>query len=347
MAEGRINPAIARQLVVSDKAVEKHVGNIFSKLDLPPTDRRPPPRAGGSAMGEGMTVTERTRDRSPHPDGPHQPAHRATTGTSTADATRPGVAGSARAVWIALGGILAIAALAGARTASSASSPTRSTRNVRPSRATTSRRWTVSNESGSVTITATPGDTVTVVAKVSDGWQATDMSMQVVDGVLELHADCPAFVSPWCNVDYTVAIPADRPVTVDGSGRCSGARDDRHPSTSTATTGASNSTTSAATSGCRTTTAASSDGDSTASTSMRGTRTAGSSCRSSIRRSRCRRAPRTAASRSSSPTPRCSTASTCTPTTAAPTTSCAPTPTSDHVIELSSRERLRHPPPPG
>jgi DNA-binding NarL/FixJ family response regulator len=35
MAEGRSNPAIARALVVSDKAVEKHVGNIFLKLDLP------------------------------------------------------------------------------------------------------------------------------------------------------------------------------------------------------------------------------------------------------------------------------------------------------------------------
>jgi DNA-binding NarL/FixJ family response regulator len=38
MAEGRTNPAIARSLVVSDKAVEKHVSNIFSKLDLPPTE---------------------------------------------------------------------------------------------------------------------------------------------------------------------------------------------------------------------------------------------------------------------------------------------------------------------
>ena len=36
MAEGRANPAIARELVVSDKAVEKHVSNIFLKLDLPP-----------------------------------------------------------------------------------------------------------------------------------------------------------------------------------------------------------------------------------------------------------------------------------------------------------------------
>jgi DNA-binding NarL/FixJ family response regulator len=38
MAEGRSNTAIARALVVSDGAVEKHVSNIFTKLDLAPTD---------------------------------------------------------------------------------------------------------------------------------------------------------------------------------------------------------------------------------------------------------------------------------------------------------------------
>jgi DNA-binding NarL/FixJ family response regulator len=35
MAEGRSNAAIARTLVVSEGAVEKHVANIFTKLDLP------------------------------------------------------------------------------------------------------------------------------------------------------------------------------------------------------------------------------------------------------------------------------------------------------------------------
>jgi len=35
MAEGRSNTAIARHLVVSEGAVEKHVRNIFTKLDLP------------------------------------------------------------------------------------------------------------------------------------------------------------------------------------------------------------------------------------------------------------------------------------------------------------------------
>src|SRR5580658_6437985 len=35
MAEGRSNAAIAKELVVSEGAVEKHVANIFTKLDLP------------------------------------------------------------------------------------------------------------------------------------------------------------------------------------------------------------------------------------------------------------------------------------------------------------------------
>ncbi|WP_024287779.1 response regulator transcription factor [Cellulomonas sp. KRMCY2] len=37
MAEGRSNAAIATALVVSPGAVEKHVGNVFAKLGLPPS----------------------------------------------------------------------------------------------------------------------------------------------------------------------------------------------------------------------------------------------------------------------------------------------------------------------
>lgn len=42
MAEGRTNSAIANHLVISEGAVEKHVANIFSKLNLPSssTDHR-------------------------------------------------------------------------------------------------------------------------------------------------------------------------------------------------------------------------------------------------------------------------------------------------------------------
>ncbi len=36
MAEGRSNAAIADELVVTERAIEKHVTSIFGKLDLPP-----------------------------------------------------------------------------------------------------------------------------------------------------------------------------------------------------------------------------------------------------------------------------------------------------------------------
>ncbi len=39
MAEGRTNSSIAEALVVTEGAVEKHVTNIFQKLDLPPADQ--------------------------------------------------------------------------------------------------------------------------------------------------------------------------------------------------------------------------------------------------------------------------------------------------------------------
>jgi DNA-binding NarL/FixJ family response regulator len=38
MAEGRDNATIAAALVITERAVHKHVGNIFRKLGLPPTD---------------------------------------------------------------------------------------------------------------------------------------------------------------------------------------------------------------------------------------------------------------------------------------------------------------------
>jgi DNA-binding NarL/FixJ family response regulator len=37
MAEGRSNQSIAEQLVITERAVEKHITSIFSKLDLPVT----------------------------------------------------------------------------------------------------------------------------------------------------------------------------------------------------------------------------------------------------------------------------------------------------------------------
>jgi DNA-binding NarL/FixJ family response regulator len=38
MAEGRSNAAIAKQLFVTEKAIAKHINNIFAKLGLPPSE---------------------------------------------------------------------------------------------------------------------------------------------------------------------------------------------------------------------------------------------------------------------------------------------------------------------
>jgi DNA-binding NarL/FixJ family response regulator len=38
MAEGRSNGAVAAKLFITEKAVSKHINNIFTKLDLPPSD---------------------------------------------------------------------------------------------------------------------------------------------------------------------------------------------------------------------------------------------------------------------------------------------------------------------
>ncbi len=38
MAEGHDNTTIAKTLVVTERAVSKHIGNVFLKLSLPPSD---------------------------------------------------------------------------------------------------------------------------------------------------------------------------------------------------------------------------------------------------------------------------------------------------------------------
>jgi Bacterial regulatory proteins, luxR family len=55
MAEGHSNPAIARRLALSASAVEKHIGNIFAELGLPPRRRPAPPGPRRSRLPSGLT----------------------------------------------------------------------------------------------------------------------------------------------------------------------------------------------------------------------------------------------------------------------------------------------------
>lgn len=72
----------------------------------------------------------------------------------------------------------------------------------------------VDNENGPVEITGADVEEITVVADISHGLRRTGNRMEVVDGILRLDADCP-LVPVWCEVAYTVTVPADLPVTAD------------------------------------------------------------------------------------------------------------------------------------
>ena len=75
----------------------------------------------------------------------------------------------------------------------------------------------ISNEEGSITVNTTETDTIVVTAHVDDGWQSTDVSSRIDNGQLVIRGGCPTFGSPWCRVDFTVEIPADLPITINGS----------------------------------------------------------------------------------------------------------------------------------
>ncbi len=75
----------------------------------------------------------------------------------------------------------------------------------------------ISNEEGAITVNATETDTIVVTAHVNNGWRATDVSSRIVGRELVIRGGCPVVGSPWCNVSFTVEIPADRPMTINGS----------------------------------------------------------------------------------------------------------------------------------
>ncbi len=61
MAQGKNNAAVAASLVLSERAVEKHINSIFSKLALSPGARRPPPGEGGAPLPVGPERLEPRR----------------------------------------------------------------------------------------------------------------------------------------------------------------------------------------------------------------------------------------------------------------------------------------------
>jgi hypothetical protein len=74
---------------------------------------------------------------------------------------------------------------------------------------------------GWVQVTAGPVDSISIERTVERGLRAPAVSAAVTSAgdELVLSGDCPAVVSSWCSVDYTVVVPPDTEVIVDsGSG---------------------------------------------------------------------------------------------------------------------------------
>jgi hypothetical protein len=68
----------------------------------------------------------------------------------------------------------------------------------------------IDNAAGSIRIVGVEdADTVTVNARISDGWRSTGHDVRREGDRLMIEGSCPVFLSDWCNVRYTIEVPSD------------------------------------------------------------------------------------------------------------------------------------------
>lgn len=78
----------------------------------------------------------------------------------------------------------------------------------------------IDNDAGSVAVVGVDGArAITVRARIGEGLRDTGHRIAEREGRLHVTGSCPLVGSEWCSVDYTVEVPADMPVSVDGRGR--------------------------------------------------------------------------------------------------------------------------------
>lgn len=138
------------------------------------------------------------------------------TETRPQTAARPPDPSGSRAAWIALGSLFAVAALAYGVFSI--------VQLLAFARTSTQETFTeqvasidIRNGSGKTRIVATEGDEVIVEAKITHGLQKPSNDAHVDGDQLVVRSSCPTF-EQWCNVSYTIHVPADVDVTVRGSG---------------------------------------------------------------------------------------------------------------------------------
>ncbi len=144
-----------------------------------------------------MTTTTLPPTSTPPPPPPQGPP-----------GARPAPTSRARAAWKVAASITAVAVLAWGLSLAV-------TQVAHEERTTTSEfdatglsTLDVQIDSGSLTVVGTDTDVVKVTARISDGLRSTSESQTVDGDRLKLRGSCPAFLSNFCNVDYTVEVPS-------------------------------------------------------------------------------------------------------------------------------------------
>jgi DUF4097 and DUF4098 domain-containing protein YvlB len=74
----------------------------------------------------------------------------------------------------------------------------------------------VDNDAGSVTIESSDVDEITVRARIGHGLRRSGSSIRIEDDRLLVRGSCPVVGSQWCDVRYTIMVPADIDVVVNG-----------------------------------------------------------------------------------------------------------------------------------
>jgi Putative adhesin len=75
----------------------------------------------------------------------------------------------------------------------------------------------IDNEDGSIRVVGVEGaDTVTVTARISEGWRSTGHEVRREGDRLVVEGRCPVVLSEWCRVRYTIEVPADLAVVARG-----------------------------------------------------------------------------------------------------------------------------------
>jgi hypothetical protein len=134
--------------------------------------------------------------------------------------TSPG-SSAGRVAWIAAGSVFAVAALAyGTFSVIGLTAYARTSTHVEIDAATAATITTIElhSDAGSAHIVGSDTDRIVVDADITYGLQRPDNDTTIVGDTLVVRSECSAFSNTWCDVDYTIAVPAGVSVRARASG---------------------------------------------------------------------------------------------------------------------------------